>query len=660
MRTVTQIIPDSSTSTTLGSSSSQLIPPGPDIGMGNAPVVVPPGVKFNPANATPSVPSTPVRTITTIIPDTQVNVSGAAQNPGFLSKLTNLLNGSAQNSESLLSGILNTSQAIYNTPKAIVNWLDPKAASYIPSNNTNLGNLVGEATGIPISNSPSNNLLMRAGMALQPAKGLAELGGATIGGVSNWLNKSPSLQKITDLPPTGGAPPSAVTTPISPEYIKSITQVGSAGKELNKTASQLQKTIPAIYQQDMNDVTGGIGNIGDYLTINRKLANDQSAQMMNAYKQYGTEIPNHLQSQIIPESLSPGTPIKGLGFPSLQDIISNWNNLTPLKQQQNLDLGTVVKTPASSTSAAQQVQDWLGDDFNTAKSAAPTAFKQVIANPSIENNYNLARSIRESAAAASKNGTGIPLYQLADKILDEGVMQPLQNLDDFNGTNTAATVQAGRQLFKTNEIPYRSNTDLDNISSLDLTDPNRPLIEPSLALKSILKAKLNGDIPSDHILSSLIPDLQNLSAYKATTPLTNITEGRGNLNSDQLTKQLESAVTNNLVSPDHTFGQAQKVMQSAHALKYPIDQNADDQQALADAAADKNAMINKSNISNFNALNKERLQNYNTSVNNIAQNNKNTLEKFNNTKIQKLKRSIPVLGKTAVALSGLNFLNHIL
>ena len=662
MRTITQIIP--------GNAPPNSIPV--DNGMGNVPVSVPQGVKFNPALASPSdttqTPTSNIRNITQIIPGSApdssqsqiplINRLGWPQgNQSALSKTATVLKGSAQDAQSLLTGILNNYQAIYNTPHAIANWIDPSIAQNVPSNNTNLGNLVSNSTGIQNSNAPLNNALVRVGETLQPAEGLAKLGGSAIGAAGNWLNSIPKelqLQKISDEAPIPGLTPEPVTTPVDPNYLNAVANSTESENSLNKISEASQSLIPKIYKQQVNASTAGMGNISDYLTANRALATEQSANMMNAYQQYGDEIPTHLQPQESVASLSPGIPLKGVGFPSPQNIIDNWDNLTPTQQQLYKINGTVIENPASQTTNLQQIQNWLGDDFDAVKSAGGEAFKKVVANPSIGNNYNLARMVGESATAASKNGTATNLYGLQSKILNEGVLNPLQQLDDINGTNTSSTVQQGRQLFKTNVVPYRANSTLDSISSGNFQDA-----EPSEVVNAIVKGQRSGDIPQDHFLSTSLPDFQNLAKYKSTPALTQITEGRGNLNPDQLTNALNSASDKGLISDSHPFSQIQKTMNKVNSSKNIADQNLLDQEALQNSQAQKNSLTNKENMENYNTLNRSNLQKYKENIDNINYNNALKMKQINQLRRQKIKRAIPAAGRMAAGLTGLHFLNHL-
>lgn len=463
MITATQFIPNSTPQTSNGD-SSVLIPPGPDIGMGNAPVTSTVGVKFNPALATPIDPSAKLPVATQFIPNSSgsstPNTSDTASN--YLQNVANFTNNFASYSEFPLVAAAKAGQAVINIPHNVTSIFSPSIASHIPYSSANMGKAVGDVTGVPVPTSSTFNTEANIGSALIPAVGESEI-------LGNALKFGPGMMgDVTRYIGARVLPNAAIGAGFNSANPALGAAIGSVGAALGAIPDTIQNIINRFGSNSLlNNLTAkGIEGL-------KSQANDLVNQYNNGYGGLNSVAD---QSAI---TVSPSSPWDQL---TQQVLNKNPEIAAKLSADPTLGLSSVGTNPDAVRAVFPQ--DWLDDFENpnvgfSKSSGVRKAFNAFTESPTLGNADNLKQAFN---AVPNPNSAQTGLISQGKNFIKNNVIQPaLTNIDP----NLAQGYADADNAFAANSQIYKSSNALKNLvrgttidrAPTDLQSILKPIIE---------------------------------------------------------------------------------------------------------------------------------------------------------------------------------------
>lgn len=419
----------------------------------------------------------------------------------------------------------------------------------------------------------------------------------------DWFNRTPS----NSIEPPTQAPPGAAPIPLQPSSppIKTepTTSFDTVAATLNKAAmdktsddlaSDIRKNIPIDFKNDINFHTNNIGSVPENIALHHDAADELATMMYSSpINTYGDATASVLRPKVIPGRYEFGIPLKAVdqhGNPI--NPLDNWDQYTPAQKQILIANGNVRYIPESQTPPEDQMKEWLGnDDFLLAKKYGGNQFKSAISTGNISDLHDLGVKIGQAGASATHTGDSLSLFDLANRIKQEGVHSSLQEMDSINGTQVAPQYKAADNFFKTQVLPYRANPTLYSIAT-----GNYPDASSSTALDAIQKGtrqvrnwgrdpETNRHLPvitGDHFLSQYIPSLKHLSQYEANQGLSNLSNGTSTASLEKLKSLLDDSVENQQLEIGHPIESYRNMINKALDLKQQATQSLSDRQ-MADA-----------------------------------------------------------------------------
>lgn len=337
------------------------------------------------------------------------------------------------------------------------------------------------------------------------------------------------------------------------DYLDKPAKLANEAKKMtDNTAQELrQSVIPTQFRNHLNSVTEGVGNVPEYFATSHDAYKNIANQLYNAKNAHDLRVPNFL----------------GYGE-GAQDAAAllNKNRKVPLS---NFQIERIKKSnPELIQSLQKQEQDkknslesWLSKDENDlAAKHAKKEYKLAAKQPNIANLHELQKELGTAASASDSYPERKALWDLSQKVKNEGVINPLNEMDVQYGTKTALPYKQADQWWKQNVLPFRATKFLEEMANGKHSDA--PI---SQVVSEIKKGKSNlqkfsvdpetgrklGQIPDGHILNIKLPELEQLAQYQSSNPLKNLVAGRTKGDLPSLQSLYEKEYQNGSLSDNH-------------------------------------------------------------------------------------------------------------
>lgn len=367
-------------------------------------------------------------------------------------------------------------------------------------------NLAG-TMGIP--NTLANQIGGYIGEYGQLGKAGFDIGKLGLKGIGNTLTKIPgmfessriskAISKLEPLPEEPSSPKSFHEFPVTHESLQAASKLNAARTALNSAVGE-------------KGVHGAIAK--DYLN---KLNNARN-MYQPAFDIHGDKLPDFLKKPEKSGNYEMGDKfIEGTeSYATPKSQLSIFNRASP-QDKLTLIKGGYIKESGQK----DPISSWLNpDEERLGSSYASTQYKNFAKNPSIKNIYDLKENIDRRAASLPASSEKFGLQELSKKLNNDGIINPLKELDTKYGTNTAQPYLGADKYFRENVGPYRANKAIYNVATgVDKTLPLDKLsgaIDKAQRTPSKYRFDQNtglplSQIPENHELSTVFkPHIDNL------------------------------------------------------------------------------------------------------------------------------------------------------